>query len=194
MGTTPCRPFSLVQGHLEETKMEDFYKIHNTVREIRTRSIRQAAPQHARMKQYVGELRVLRGRPLTVTGATLEKHLEELKAKSAQGLVEVQTMDGRLVNLSDMSASATPAQSPAPRPPLDSANNDKNQSVGENIPQFPGGVPLGSVGSAGGEGSIPGPLGSESAEDESSPDLGDPAGEELTEAQGTDAKKKKGKR
>jgi len=173
--------------------MEEFYKIHNTVRATRTRSVRQAAPQHARLKQFVGgELRVMRGRPITVTQATLEAHLAELKEKAGQGLLEVQTMDGRLVDLTDMSTTTPSAAPPAPHPPMDSADNDKNQSVGESLPQFPGGVPLGSVGSAGGEGSIPGPLGMEDEEaEEPSPAL---ELEELTEAQGTDDKKKKGKR
>jgi len=154
------------------------------------------------MKQHVGgELRVLRARPLEVSKEVLEKHLEELKTKQAMGHVEVRSADGRRVDLETLSPMGDVVASPSlPNVLLDSANNDKNQSVGEQIPQFPGGIPMGSVTSSGEGAGIPGTLESElsGSEDEPSDEAFTAEGEEelpsdveLSDPAATSKKKKK---
>lgn len=140
--------------------MESF-KVHNSVRDVKTRLQRRMAPTSPRMKQYLGggELRVLRGRPVVLTREQLEVHLEELKERTAAGVLWVSTMDDQEVDLETLSPTMLPPAEPkAPEPVLDSANNDKNEGVGQAIPQFAGGLPLGAVPSTDAPGGIPGPL------------------------------------
>ncbi len=183
----------------------ELFNIVNTARSPHTRMARASAPGKAQMKQHIGgELRVLRARPLQVNKETLLKHLGELKAKQAMGHIEVRTSDGRRVDLETLAPIGDVVASPSlPNHLPDSANNDKNQNVGEHIPQFPGGIPVGSV-SASAEGAgIPGTLESEQhgSEDEPSDEAFTAEGEEelpsdveLSDPAATSKKKKKSNR
>lgn len=71
------------------------------------------------------------------------RDLEDLKKKAKMGVLEVRTSDGRLVDLSTMTAAPAPAVAPLPNPPLDSAANDI--PAGQATPQFPGGKPVQSL-------------------------------------------------
>jgi hypothetical protein len=144
------------------------FKVVNTVRSRHNRVQRMQHPVSARLKQHIGagEHRVLRGRPLILTGGQIEKHLKEIGEKARMGLIQVQTMDGRIIDPESLRVSspkytAGPPQAsvPVPNRLLDSANRDKNTGIGENIPQMPGGIPLAQVTSGNvTTGGIPGPL------------------------------------
>jgi hypothetical protein len=116
------------------------YLIHSAVRGRANRTLRQAAPQHARLVQYIGprQLRLVRGRPLTLTEEELLGCLTELQSKVTQGLIEVTTADRRPFNLQTLTAAAPSVAPPKPIVVLDSVKNDK-QDVGEVKSQFPGG-------------------------------------------------------
>lgn len=174
------------------------YKIHNTSRAVHTRFIRTISPGKAKMKQHVGggELRILRSRPLVVSEEVLARHLEEIKAKQKVGALEVRTLDGRLVNLEDMSVGAGEPKVATPVPQMDSAKNDKNLNIGEQLPQFPGGIPMGAVpaGTDATGAGIPGPLESEDPVDHSDPPAEETEEDVPADATVTSGKKKKGHR
>jgi hypothetical protein len=179
------------------------FNIVNTARAQHTRQLRNSSPGKALMKQHVGgELRVLRARPLQVSKETLVKHLEELKKKQKMGHLEVRSMDGRLVNLEDLTAGPAVPSVPAPQFALDSAKNDKNTNVGEHLPQFPGGIPVGAVAASAEGAGIPGTLESELAQSEEGSSEEEPveaeeelaSDVELSDPAATPKKKKKGNR
>lgn len=117
------------------------FHIHNTSRSRFNRTQRAAAPEHGGMKQYIGgEHRLVRGRPLVMTEAQIQKHLPELVAKKAQGLIDVKTADGLSIDLkTGRTVTLAPPPAPLPNPPLDSIQNDK--PAGLNRPQIAGGLP-----------------------------------------------------
>lgn len=125
--------------------MGTMYAIHNTVRGRHNRTQRAAAPAHFRFQQRVGaaQTRLVRGRLLMVTEEALLRDLEELKKKQKAGILEVRTLDGRVLDLETMQPAPLPATTPLPNPPLDSAANDK--PAGQPMPQFPGGQPVQSL-------------------------------------------------
>jgi len=82
-----------------------------------------------------GELSVRRACPVTITEETLKKHLEEIKAKAAQGLLEVRTPGGELVDLATLKAAKPAPAPPKPAPPPDSLANDKVYA--ERKPLYP---------------------------------------------------------
>lgn len=118
----------------EETKTETQpvaqYAVHSVVRGRHNRTARAALPQKPRRKQYVGaeQLRLAHGRPLIITEEQLRKNLADFKTKQAAHILEVRTLDGRVVDLETlqpMTAAETAART-SPAFPLDSVNNDKN--------------------------------------------------------------------
>ena len=153
-------------------------------------------PAHARLKQHVGgEHRVLRGRALVLPASEIEKHLDDIGEKVRMGLLEVQTMDGRVIDPESLrSHGPREADAAKPLPPpalpnrlLDSAARDKNIGIGENIPQMPGGIPEAQL-TAGNTttGGIPGPLENEGKSPPVDPAASDadPAGEEQDDPAG----------
>jgi len=113
------------------------YKLCSVVRSRHNRTQRAALPVKPRRKQYVGNemIRLAHGRPTIITGETLQKNLEEIKDKVANHVLEVRTMDDKLVDLETMEAidTAAPAGETRPQFPLDSVANDKN-FPGLNMP------------------------------------------------------------
>lgn len=135
------------------------YKLINTSSMPHTKAARVAAPGRAHKKLFLGgSLRVVSGTPTIVSEEVLQLHIVQIKEKLKSGELEVRTLDGRLVNLEDLKPGEGAPTPKAPDFPLDSAKNDKNEGIGENLAQFPGGIPVGSLSPTGGEG-IPGPLG-----------------------------------
>lgn len=113
-----------------------FY-LHNVVRRRHTRLKRMQSVGRHRFKQYVGDVRVTRNRPRPVLQSFIEKHLEELKKMQEEGVMEVKTASGQLIDLNTLSAAPAPAPKPQPKPPMDTAANDKNQ--GSPKPHYPEG-------------------------------------------------------
>jgi hypothetical protein len=117
------------------------FHIHNTSRSRFNRALRAASPEHGGHKQYIGgEHRLVRGRPLVMSEAQIKKHLPELAAKKAQGLIDVKTPDGLSIDLRTgrVAQPSTPSL-PLPNPPLDSVQRDK--PAGNYRPQIQGGLP-----------------------------------------------------
>ena len=105
------------------------YSVRSVVRARHNRTARAALPQKPRRKQYVGEgqLRLAHGRALIITEDQLKANLVELREKQAAHILEVRTLDGRLVDLMTLEvAPGAAGAATAPNFPLDSANNDKN--------------------------------------------------------------------
>ena len=102
------------------------YRVHSLVRSVRNRRQRMANPGKLRFKQYImdNSARLVRRRPLTITSTQLEKHLEEFRKKSAAGALEVQTVDGRVLDLTTMRAAAPKPSAPVPHPRPDSVEFD----------------------------------------------------------------------
>lgn len=103
------------------------YLIHNGSRARHNRTQRAALPQHGGHKQYVckGELRLIRGQPLTVNEDQLLEHRDELIEKEAQGLLYVTDTEKRPVNLDTLEVGIVAPASPPADPPLDSVADDK---------------------------------------------------------------------
>jgi hypothetical protein len=130
-----------IESTSEEKTVPSAFYIHNTIRSRHNRTQRAGAATHRGMKQYIGGThRVIRSQPLAMSEDVFKKHLEEIKAKAKQGLIQVKTRDGRLVDLETLTPT-TPVRegNPLPQPPLDSIQND--MPAGENRPQFAGGLP-----------------------------------------------------
>jgi hypothetical protein len=100
------------------------YAVHNVVRARTNRALRAAAPAHLRLVQYVAGRRVLRGRPLLLSGEELERLLPDLQEKAQRGAIEVRTEGGRRVDLATLVAEPAHAAAPAPTPPPDSLAKD----------------------------------------------------------------------
>lgn len=114
------------------------YAIHSMVRSRTNRTARAQAPTHARFKQHVltGQHRLIRGRPLVITEKTLLDHLGELREKQALNLLEVRTMEGRVVNLNTFELGELSPVPLAPHPRMDSLANDI--PTGIQFPRFQG--------------------------------------------------------
>lgn len=109
-------------------KVGSSFLLHNSARSRTNRTTRAQQSAHGGLKQYVcgSEIRIVRGIPAEVSAEDLAKHLPELREKAAQGLVAVTTLEGVSVDLDTFLVTPPAPASPAPRPPLDSAANDKN--------------------------------------------------------------------
>lgn len=118
--------------------MPAMFAIHSTVRARSTRIVRAQSPTHKGLIQFLGGgvLRLVRGRPLLVTETLLRDHFDEIRAKAAQGLIEVRTPDGRCVDVVTLQPKTASVVPPQPRQPLDSAANDT--PWGQRIDPMPG--------------------------------------------------------
>lgn len=118
-----------------------FYHVISTSRSIRTRTVRAQNATHSGLKQFIGGThRLIRKRPLVLSEAEVMKYLKELREKQAIGMLEVQTPDGRLVDLITFKVAPTPVTPPKPKPPLDSIAND--DAWGEKMENVPAGKPM----------------------------------------------------
>ena len=119
------------------------YAIHSTVRSRHNRVQRAQAAQHTRLKQYIlpEQYRLVRGRPIPITEQELLKNREVLLGQQRDGVLEVRTIDGRLVDLETFKTlPAAPVQNTRPNPVLDSVANDI--PTGIQFPKMPGGKVL----------------------------------------------------
>lgn len=120
------------------------YKIHNLSRAIETRHLRAAATaRRAPMKLLLGGglVRVVRGRPTTVTESMIRRLHRELIEKEKNGWLKVTLPSGRRVDLNTLEPlEDTPVAAPLPHPPQDSAADDNKYPIGEAQPQYVGGA------------------------------------------------------
>jgi hypothetical protein len=84
-----------------------------------------------------GDIVVRRARPATITESQLKAHLPELKRAYSEGRIDVRTVTGDLIDLETMKVASRQPSPPQPKPPLDSAADDK-QGVGEKMPPYKG--------------------------------------------------------
>lgn len=120
-----------------------YFAVHSMVRSRFNRTQRAQAATHARFKQHVGsdQRRLLRNRPMLLSESDLTRDRNELLEQQRAGLLEVRTLDGRLVDLETLQiAPALPAENPRPSPILDSLANDI--PAGIPFPKLPGGAIL----------------------------------------------------
>jgi len=115
-----------------------FYTLHNVSRHVSFRSSRASAASHMRKKHYVGDtqMRLVPARPLRVSEDVIKRNIVELRQKAAQHILEVRTLDGRLVDLETMEAAPAAPMPLLPHPKLDSVADDKQ--VGQYIPPYVG--------------------------------------------------------
>jgi len=119
------------------------FAVHSMVRSRFNRTQRAQAPQHARFKQHVGseQRRLLRNRPMLITEEVLKRDRDELLEMQKTGILEVRTLDGRLLDLETLQIGpAAPAENPRSSPVLDSVANDI--PTGIPFPKIPGGTVL----------------------------------------------------
>jgi hypothetical protein len=81
-------------------------------------------------------LRLVPERRLLITETVLRKHLEELRQKCAMHILEVRTMDGRLVDLKTLTPGPAAPAVVQPHPRLDSVAYDT--PTGQYIPPYVG--------------------------------------------------------
>lgn len=126
--------------------MATAYKIHNMSRAIETRSLRAASSAVRAPKKLLlggGTVRVLRGRPATVTEAALRRMQPELLKREERGELKVTDIHDRRVDISTLKPMEdAPVDPPKPAPKLDSAADDNKYPIGEGQPQHPGGAAL----------------------------------------------------
>ena len=121
------------------------FAVFSTVRSRFNRTQRAQAAQHARFKQHVlaDQRRLLRARPTIISESELKQYHTELLERHKAGLLEVRTLDGRLLDLETFKiAPAAPVENPRPSPILDSVANDI--PTGIPFPKLPGGTVLSS--------------------------------------------------
>lgn len=111
--------------------MTIMYKVHNVAHGRHNRSQRAALPANPRMKQFIGntQMRVLPGRPVHLSQEQFEACLPELRDKVAACILEVRTLDGRVVNLDTLTAEAARVSPPLAKKRLDSVEYDKPAGV-----------------------------------------------------------------
>lgn len=121
------------------------FALHSVVRGRGNRSHRAAGPVHHRFRQHVttDQLRLVRGRPVPISGAKVLANLDELRKKFAAHILEVRTLHGqRVLNLQTLEI-ASSALSPAlPHRLPDSVARDRNKGIGVFIPPFEGATPV----------------------------------------------------
>jgi hypothetical protein len=117
------------------------YAIHNTVRGRHNRTLRAQQPVHHRFKQVIGDAqrRLIRGRPLVLGEDEFKRHLEDIKAKAALGILEVRTPAGEVVDLETLKPVVPPPAPPLPHPPLDTIARDL--PWGQEMSSHPGDEP-----------------------------------------------------
>lgn len=117
---------------------ETQYALHSVVRKSAFRSFRAQLPAHMRKNHRVCDqtLRLVPERRLLITETVLRKHLEELRQKCAMHILEVRTMDGRLVDLKTLTPGPAAPAVVQPHPRLDSVAYDT--PTGQYIPPYVG--------------------------------------------------------
>lgn len=119
------------------------------VRKQSSRLLRKQQPGRQKFKQFLfsdPSKRLLRARPLRITSTELVTYFDELYAKERAGILAVQTVDGRRLDLGALREGmlAMKGRVPAvslPTPPLDSIANDT--PAGNEMPQFVDGTFVG---------------------------------------------------
>jgi hypothetical protein len=120
---------------------ETRYHIHNLTRSKETRVQRALNARHSKTVLYLGgsTVRVLRGRPVAVAESTIRRLHAELVQKETLGLLKVTTPRGDRIDLATLKPTvAAPVPPPAPKPPLDSIENDANAGIGLKTPKLVG--------------------------------------------------------
>ncbi len=114
------------------------YAVHSVVRAAAHRTHRAQLPAALRKKHYIGttQVRLVPGRPLIIDEAMLQRNLADLRAKAALHVLEVRTMDGRVLDLSTLEPGPAAPAPVLPHPKLDSAADDK--PAGQYIPPYVG--------------------------------------------------------
>ena len=128
----------------DSSALPEKFFVHNMVRRIETRRARAASPRRHRFKQYLfgdPSRRLVRSRPLAITRDELVKHIEELRRRRREGLIEVKTPDGRFLDLETLNIGRAAPVPQQPHPPLDSVENDR--PAGVMASSMPGGMPYG---------------------------------------------------
>lgn len=116
------------------------YLVHSVVHHPSTRTVRAQAPIHHRHKQFIlkAQRRLIPNRPIAVSHEELHENLDELRAKNAQGILEVRTPDGTLIDLATLELKTKNADPPLPVVPDDSARFDpKHGEVNNRAPTLP---------------------------------------------------------
>lgn len=119
------------------------FALHSVVRGRANRTVRAAGPTHHRFRQHVttDQIRLVRGRPVPISGAKVLTNLAELRKKEEAGILEVRTLHGqRLLHLRTLDVAPSANTPPLPRRLPDSAVRDANTGIGEFIPPFDGAV------------------------------------------------------
>ena len=98
--------------------MSESYVLHSMVRKVQTRAKRVLAPRRHKFVQRLGggEVTLRRGRPVTVVKALFDKLLPEIKQRHADGMLEVRTPTGQLVDLDTMREATPTKTKKAPEP------------------------------------------------------------------------------
>ena len=114
------------------------YKVHNVAHGRHNRSQRAALPANPHMKQFIGntQMRVLPGRPVHLSQEQFEAFLPELRDKAAACILEVRTLDGRVMNLETLEAEVARVSPPLLKKRLDSVEHDKPSGI--HIPPYVG--------------------------------------------------------
>lgn len=91
-----------------------------------------------------GTLLIRRGSPRLLSEALVLTHLAELKRAVAEHRILVTTPAGQAVDLETFNVVGAPLPTQTlPHPPLDSAQNDKNENIGYDVPPTPEGTTAG---------------------------------------------------
>lgn len=114
------------------------YAVQSVARDVKHRTHRAQLPAHLHKKHYVldTQTRLVAGRRLLLTEAVFQRNLAELREKAAMHILEVRTLDGRLVDLSTLEVAPAMPLPLMPHPKLDSVADDKQ--VGQYIPPYVG--------------------------------------------------------
>ena len=128
----------LQESPAEKPAAPVFYKLHNISRKKQHRTFRAQQAVHTHKKHFIldNSSRLVAARPQLVSEEVLLRHIDEIRAKAAQYILEVRTPDGRLVDLQTMKALPASPESPLPHPQLDSVANDT--PTGIYIPPYVG--------------------------------------------------------
>lgn len=103
----------------------------NTSRSRHNRTQRAKNPVHKGLTQKLTNgMRIMRGRPATITEDALMRILPDVKMRIAQGILEVRSMDGRRVHINEDDTFSVDA--PKPSPPLPFEKGD-DRALREDI-------------------------------------------------------------
>lgn len=121
-----------------ETTPVVHYAIHSVVRKKAFRAQRAEKAAHLRKKHYVGDtqMRLVPERRMLISEPVLLRNLVSIRQQAANHILEVRTLDGRLVDLSTLQPGPAAPIPPLPHPKLDSVADDKQ--TGQYIPPYVG--------------------------------------------------------